>query len=909
MTNLPPPSSPVIPPSDLDSSTSTSKQPLPPTTTDDKPLPPPSDPVKRDESPAVNQEPDTAVAVSDPNGNNSTNNNNSSSLKPITAPLSPPIPTPPFTESFDTSGQGQRAMSNLSLGSPEATSKPSEVSSTVAAPVEGESAISQQPNTAVPAVVEQPTSDVRDEPKPSDSPEVQMKDAAPAAISEPAPAAEESKSAETVATLTEPPAATSQDAEMPDAPAHTSSPPSNVGSSLVRARSESIEPERPNKRQKTNEPESLPDAAAVEHPVATNSGAVKPEIQSPTEMDTSLDQPAKTETDKADIAPKSEGSTSKFTGEPMPPHQNRFALSSLKNIKRLKDAGPYLAPVDPVKLALPTYFEIVKQPISIQEIEKKLVANEYHNPEEVKSDFDLMVQNSILFNGHEHTVTQSGKHILAKFLSSLEKMPPAELVPKTKPQPKRPTVSTAAAAIAVSPAVSTPPVLPSPDVSKPDPRGRRESTRASAPVSAMSPTAASPTFSLTPGGVPQIRRDSIVTADGRPKRPIHAPPPKDLPYSDLKPRRKKSVAEFKFCEGIMKELWKKQHQAIAYPFYNPVDPVALEIPDYFKIIKKPMDMSEIQRKLNHNEYNNSNEFEADMRLMFNNCYKFNPPDSPVYKCGKGLEAVFDEKWAAKPSFKEETPTPPAPEEEEEEESEEEESEDEASPQLEKLEAQLSRLHSEIETIRKQKKSKKASPPAASKKHKKSVSAGSASAKAPAKAPPPPPPKKKSSKKKADLSPPYMTFAQKQELSERINTLSPAKMHQALNLIKAHHPDLAQDGDEIELDIDELAPATLHKLYKFVSENTFAPEPAASTTPAAPAAKGSKNAPSKPRKKNKPMSATEQERKIRELKSQIEGFEGGSPTDDGPRSLASMGAKNAESSSDDDSSSGSESEEE
>ena len=39
-----------------------------------------------------------------------------------------------------------------------------------------------------------------------------------------------------------------------------------------------------------------------------------------------------------------------------------------------------------------------------------------------------------------------------------------------------------------------------------------------------------------------------------------------------------------------------------------------------------------------------------------------------------------------------------------------------------------------------------------------------------------------------------------------------------------------------------------------------------------------------------MSATEQERKIREIQSQIEGFEGGSPTDDGPRSLASMGAK-------------------
>ncbi|KAF3911418.1 hypothetical protein ABW20_dc0103533 [Dactylellina cionopaga] len=883
-----------------------------PSSSTPQPITSPSDIEALTTSKPINQEPDTAVAVADSNGNGHDSPNNiTSSLKPITAPLSPPIPTPPFNESFDTSGQGQRAMSNLSLESPEATSKPVETLAAIPS-VAGESTISQQPNTAIPAVVDQPTSDVRDAPRPSESPEVQMEDAAPAPESGSAPVNEETKVTETPA-LTNQVAANhqstaSQDAEMPDAPAHVSSPPSIMSSSLVRARSESAEPERPNKRQKTAEPESLPDAAAQEHP-ASNGAPAKPELMSPVAMDTSTDQPIKSEPGPSrEIKTERAKTTPAFTGEPMPQHQTKSALSSFKNIKRLKDATAFLSPVDPVKLNLPTYFEIVKDPISLQEIEKKLTNNEYHNPQEVKADIELMVQNSVLFNGPEHAVTESGIRIQSKLFNALDRLPPADLTPKAKVPPKRPTVSTSVTTPVV-PVVPSPIVpAPSPDVVKVDSRHRRESVRSAAPVSAMSPTtAASPTFSLTPGGVPQIRRDSIVTADGRPKRPIHAPPPRDLPYSDLKPRRKKSVAEFKFCEGIMKELWKKQHQAVAYPFYNPVDPVALEIPDYFKIIKKPMDMSEVQRKLNHNEYNNANEFEADMRLMLNNCYKFNPPDSPVYKCGKALEAVFDEKWSQKPSFKEETPTPPVVEEEEEEASEEEESEDEASPQLEKLEAQLSRLHSEIETIRKQKKSKK-SPPATSKKHKKSVSGGSAVGKAGAKAVPPPNKKKSSSsKKKPEPVTPYMTFAQKQELSERINTLSPAKMHQALNLIKTYHPHLAQEGDEIELDIDELAPATLHKLYKFVSENTLAPE--SSTAPPVATSKSAKTASSKPRKKNKPMSATEQERKIREIQNQIEGFEGGSPTDDGPRSLASMGAKQAESSSDDDSSSGSESEEE
>ncbi|KAF3933399.1 hypothetical protein ABW19_dt0207307 [Dactylella cylindrospora] len=895
MANLPASSSPI--PSSEPETTATSKPLASATST--TPLEEAAS--KKDDSLAVTQEPDTAVAVADQNGHR----DSGSVAKNITAPLSPPIPTPPFNDSFDTSApQEQHAMNNLSLDSPEATStNPS--SNSQQAPVlsvTGESSISEQPNTAIPAVVNQPTSDVRDEPKPAPV-DVDMEDAAPAA--DPEPKVEEPKPAENIPSDLVPQAA-AQDSEMPDAPAHVSSPPSAIGSSLVRPRSESAEPERPNKRQKTEEPESLPDAAALEHPaVNTNGASTKAELPSPIEMDTSMDQTAKSDEAAKEGVRDAETETTtdkaKDDQPTMPEHQVRFVIQVLKSIKRVKDATAFTAPVDVIKHNIPHYYEIIKNPMCIQDMERKLTSNEYHNPDELKADWELMIQNTITFNGAEHAITMAGKRIQEKFLLQLERLPPLEPPQKKKPQPKRPVVSTAEATAAPAAETATPVAGPNVET-----RVRRESTRASAPNSAMSPTAASPTFSLTPGGVPQIRRDSIVTADGRPKRPIHAPPPKDLPYSDLKPRRKKSVAEFKFCEGIMKELYKKQHSVIAYPFYDPVDPVALGIPDYFKIIKKPMDMSEINRKLTQNEYNNSNEFEADIRLMFNNCYKFNPQGSPVYSAGKSLEAIFDEKWSQKPSFKEETPTPPVEEEEEEE--EEEESEDEASPQLEKLEAQLSRLTSEIETIRKQKKVKKSSP--APKGHKKKASVSGPSIKA-ATAKTAATTKKKSATKKKPEVAPYMTFAQKQELSERINTLSPAKMHQALNLIKANHPNLAQDGsDEIELDIDELAPATLHKLYKFVNDNTLAPEKTA--PPFVPAAKPTKNAPApKPRKKNKPMSATEQERKIRELERQIEGFEGASPTEDGPRSLASMGPtnKDAESSSDDDSSSGSESEEE
>lgn len=40
----------------------------------------------------------------------------------------------------------------------------------------------------------------------------------------------------------------------------------------------------------------------------------------------------------------------------------------------------------------------------------------------------------------------------------------------------------------------------------------------------------------------------------------------------------------------------------AYYFNTPVDPVALNLPDYPKIIKKPMDLGTIAHKLERREY-------------------------------------------------------------------------------------------------------------------------------------------------------------------------------------------------------------------------------------------------------------------------------------------------------------------
>lgn len=48
-----------------------------------------------------------------------------------------------------------------------------------------------------------------------------------------------------------------------------------------------------------------------------------------------------------------------------------------------------------------------------------------------------------------------------------------------------------------------------------------------------------------------------------------------------------------------------------------------EVPDYYEIIKKPMDFGTMWKKLKSKLYNSKREFEYDLELVFNNCFEYN----------------------------------------------------------------------------------------------------------------------------------------------------------------------------------------------------------------------------------------------------------------------------------------------
>ena len=56
-----------------------------------------------------------------------------------------------------------------------------------------------------------------------------------------------------------------------------------------------------------------------------------------------------------------------------------------------------------------------------------------------------------------------------------------------------------------------------------------------------------------------------------------------------------------------------------------------EYPDYYDIIRKPIDLVKIQQKITGSHYGNLEELANDFTLMFDNASKYNEPDSLLYK--------------------------------------------------------------------------------------------------------------------------------------------------------------------------------------------------------------------------------------------------------------------------------------
>ncbi|XP_021295122.1 transcription factor GTE9 isoform X2 [Herrania umbratica] len=106
-------------------------------------------------------------------------------------------------------------------------------------------------------------------------------------------------------------------------------------------------------------------------------------------------------------------------------------------------------------------------------------------------------------------------------------------------------------------------------------------------------------------------------------------------------RRKMDRSMTQQCSALLKALMK--HPA-GWVFNQPVDPEALGIPDYFSIVKNPMDLGTIKSKLVKNTYLGIEEFVADIKLTFSNAMLYNPASNNVHKMAEEMNEFFEVRW-------------------------------------------------------------------------------------------------------------------------------------------------------------------------------------------------------------------------------------------------------------------------
>ncbi|KAF6161373.1 hypothetical protein GIB67_009252 [Kingdonia uniflora] len=99
----------------------------------------------------------------------------------------------------------------------------------------------------------------------------------------------------------------------------------------------------------------------------------------------------------------------------------------------------------------------------------------------------------------------------------------------------------------------------------------------------------------------------------------------------------------KQCETLLKRL---MGQKFAHLFNIPVDPVKLLIPDYFTIIKHPMDLGTVMTKIVSGVYSSPLGFVEDVRLTFSNAITYNPAGHEVHIIAKQLSEFFETRWKA-----------------------------------------------------------------------------------------------------------------------------------------------------------------------------------------------------------------------------------------------------------------------
>lgn len=244
-------------------------------------------------------------------------------------------------------------------------------------------------------------------------------------------------------------------------------------------------------------------------------------------------------------------------------------------------------------------------------------------------------------------------------------------------------------------------------------------------------------------------------------------------------RARRVISIFNQCATIIKGLRKCKD---SWPFQHPVDPVKLNIPDYFNIVKKPMDLGTVMKKLDHKPekglyrtYNDVYEFRDDVRLVWYNCRLYNQPGQAVRNMGDNLSEMWEKRWqqsGIEAKWEEELRRQKA--EDMELDGKTDVQGAEIPKKLQELNSNLKQLQAKVES---------------------------------------------QDRPKPIVAPPNrdMTFEEKRKLSQVLSMFPPDKLDDVVAIVAGSVQPQPEADDEIELDIDALDNVTLWKLDKYVKD--------------------------------------------------------------------------------------------
>ena len=110
--------------------------------------------------------------------------------------------------------------------------------------------------------------------------------------------------------------------------------------------------------------------------------------------------------------------------------------------------------------------------------------------------------------------------------------------------------------------------------------------------------------------------------------------------------------EMDYCRDLIKRMVSGPGYWTRYVpnFKKPVDPVLDNAPNYFDVVKKPMCLNTMKIKMDKGEYSNAAQFEADVRLIFQNCYEYWTPVDQIWKECEIFEEFFNGQWAQRSRY-------------------------------------------------------------------------------------------------------------------------------------------------------------------------------------------------------------------------------------------------------------------